>query len=266
MPYERELAAARAAAEQASQEILAIYRDFQAIADAPANISTVADHRAQEIILGYLLELFPDDAFCAEEATPTLQQARREGPRLWVIDPIDGTRGFARKNGEFSVMIALVEEESLAVGVVREPAGQRCTYAVRGEGCWRQDGTAPVSRCHVSAAVELLEATVVLSRSQKRESQPPAPRTIHTYSAGIKLALIARGEADVYHSTYHHFHWWDLCAGQILVEQSGGRVSDARGQPIRYSGDGRNKIDGVIASNGLLHEAALRAYALPRAD
>ena len=71
----------------------------KSFADAPSNITTDADRQAQEIILKSLLERFPGDAFCAEEATPTVADARKEGPRLWIVDPIDGTRGFARKTG-----------------------------------------------------------------------------------------------------------------------------------------------------------------------
>src|SRR5207248_9175604 len=102
----------------------------------PADIGTEAARLSQELILGYLGKAFPGDAFCAEEATPTLAAAAHTGARLWVVDPIDGTRGFARKNGEFSVMIGFVEGGTIGVGVVLEPAPQRLTYAVHGGGCW----------------------------------------------------------------------------------------------------------------------------------
>src|SRR5687768_8699826 len=107
MPYERELQTALEAAERAGAVILDLYQRFEAIADAPASITTAADRESQEVILRHLRDAFPSDAFRAEEATPTLADLPRAGPRLWVVDPIDGTRGFARKNGEFSVMVAL---------------------------------------------------------------------------------------------------------------------------------------------------------------
>src|SRR3954469_11231151 len=109
MPYERELRAALDAADQAGAVIMEQYARFEAIADAPASITTAADRESQEVILHHLSAAFPGDAFRAEEATPRLAGRPRSGPRLWVIDPIDGPRGFARKNGEFSVMIAFVE-------------------------------------------------------------------------------------------------------------------------------------------------------------
>jgi len=101
MPYATDLYAALEAAERAGRKLNELYVQFQAIPNAPADISTEADRNSQEIILTYLRQQFPSDAFCAEEETQSLVGVPRLGPRLWIVDPIDGTRGFARKNGEF---------------------------------------------------------------------------------------------------------------------------------------------------------------------
>src|SRR5438477_6983366 len=143
MPYEAELHAALDAAQRAGRKLKELYEHFRAIPNAPADISTEADRASQEIILALLREQFPGDALCAEEETASLVGVPRVGPRLWIVDPIDGTRGFARKNGEFSVMIGFVHENRPAVGVVLEPAKDRLTYAVRGEGGWRALLTLP---------------------------------------------------------------------------------------------------------------------------
>jgi 3'-phosphoadenosine 5'-phosphosulfate (PAPS) 3'-phosphatase len=141
MTHDRELQAALDAAQLASAALVEAYARFQVIADAPASISTDADRQSQEIILDHLHRLFPHDALCAEETTPTLATVPHTGERVWIVDPIDGTRGFARKVGEFSVMIALVQDGTVVLGVVQEPAKGRLTCAVRGGGCWRRDGT-----------------------------------------------------------------------------------------------------------------------------
>src|SRR6185312_1069439 len=120
---------------QAGHVILEAYKQFQAIPDAPIDISTEADRQAQETILSFLKRLFPKDALCAEERTAALAGVSSVGRRLWIVDPIDGTRGFARKNGEFSVMIAFVEDGRIGAGVVLEPAKDRTTWAARGHGC-----------------------------------------------------------------------------------------------------------------------------------
>src|SRR5438128_1822985 len=129
MPHERELAVALEAAEAAGRLILDHYARFVAIPDAPSSISTDADRESQELILQTIAGGFPGDALCAEEDTPTLATAVRNGPRLWIVDPIDGTAGFARKNGEFSVMIAFVENSQMKVGVVLKPVDWVCTFA-----------------------------------------------------------------------------------------------------------------------------------------
>jgi 3'(2'), 5'-bisphosphate nucleotidase len=268
MAYEKELAAALGAAAAAGRVILAAYADFTAIPNARADISTEADRQAQETILTHLRGVFPEDALCAEEQTPALAGAAHTGPRLWVVDPIDGTRGFAMKNGEFSVMVGFVEEGQIALGVVLEPAAGRLTYAVRGGGSWARDGEggAPVA-CRVTAATSLAEAALVQSRSRRPGVPSQAVRALaparvrETYSAGIKLALVARGEADVYLNDYVNFHDWDICAGQILVAEAGGTVTGLKGEELRYGTPGAWQRQGLLATNGPLHAAALRAWA-----
>jgi 3'(2'), 5'-bisphosphate nucleotidase len=266
--YERELEAAREAARLSGDDLREAYDRFKVVPDAPADITTDADRRSQEIILMHLHQAFPGDALCAEEETPTLAKAPHTGARLWIVDPIDGTRGFARKNGEFSVMIAFVHDGRPAVGVVLEPAKERLTYAVAGQGCWRQDGqaTQPVA-CHVSNVSNLAEANLTQShsrspgtRSKQLEALNPA-RIVETYSAGIKLALVARGEADLYLNTYEAFHDWDICAGHVLVQEAGGKVTGIGGQELHYGLPGAWQRYGLLASNRRFHEAAINALA-----
>lgn len=266
MAFEHELAVALEGASLACAQLRELYAQFQAIPDAPASISTDADRQSQEIILGCIRRAFPDDALCAEEDTATLGQTARTGERLWIVDPIDGTRGFARKNGEFSVMIAFAAHQEIGVGVVAEPALQRLTYAVRGGGCWRHDDpSSRPTRCQAGLAAEL--GTAVLTQSRSRHPGTPSRyveaikpgRVVETYSAGIKLALVARGEADLYLNTYDAFHDWDIAAGHILVEEARGRVTGTGGETLLYGLSGAKQTHGLLASNGLLHDAALAA-------
>jgi 3'(2'), 5'-bisphosphate nucleotidase len=269
--YDQELKVALEAARQAGQELKSRYLHFQRIPDAPADISTDADRASQEIILGLVRREFPNDALCAEEQTTTLADAKRTGPRLWIVDPIDGTRGFARKNGEFSVMIGFVDQGRIALGVVLEPALDRLTYAVQGAGCWRRDGAdQEPKRCRVSTVSDLAAAALIQSHSRepgKRsrwvEALMPA-RVIESYSAGIKLARVARGEAELYLNTYENFHDWDICAGHILVEEAGGKVTGLNGEVLHYGLEGAWQRHGLLGTNGLVHEAAVAAVARVR--
>jgi 3'(2'), 5'-bisphosphate nucleotidase len=262
--YERELEVALAAAALAARYLVEQYKQFHPAANAAADITTHADRQAQEIILRYILEHFPQDALCAEEATATVQQAAQVGDRMWVVDPIDGTRGFAMKNSEFSVMIGFVCRGTIGAAVVAQPAVGRLTYAHRGGGCWRRDKDAgEPERCRVSAVGQLEQATLTQSRSRQPSVRSPLVqalnpgRILESYSAGIKLALVARGEADLYLNTYDAFHDWDICAGHLLVTESGGQVTGIKGQELRYGLPGAWQRDGLLATNGNLHAAAV---------
>jgi 3'(2'), 5'-bisphosphate nucleotidase len=261
--FERELTVALDAAKRAGELIRKDYASFVAIPDAPATISTSTDRGAQELILQQLQAEFPHDALCAEEATETLAKAKRSGSRIWIVDPIDGTRGFAMKNGEFCVMIGLVADGELAVGVVLEPVSQRTTFARRGHGCWVSLGSTTPSPCHVSSTTKLYDAVLTQSHSKTpgqltgpaRKLQPGS--VTETYSAGVKLALVARGEAELYVNTYLNFHDWDICAGHLLVTEAGGKVTTLKGEPIRYGRPNWEQHGGLLASNGILHELAI---------
>jgi 3'(2'), 5'-bisphosphate nucleotidase len=266
MPYKNELTTALQAARSAGQAVMKEYRRFQAIPDAPARISTDADRKAQIIILEHLHAVFPADALCAEETAALLANVPQTGSRQWIVDPIDGSRGFARKNGEFSIMIAFLEETQIVLGVVLEPAKNRLTYGVRGKGCWRlDDQAAKPSACRVSQTRDLAGATLVQSHSRNPDLPSPQiqalrpARVVESYSAGIKLAMVARGDVDLYLNTYAASHDWDICAGHILVTEAGGRVTGLRGEELMYGLPGAWQRHGVLASNGQVHEAALAA-------
>jgi 3'(2'), 5'-bisphosphate nucleotidase len=264
MAYEKELEVALQAADLARGVILDHYSRFIAIPDAKADISTQADRDSQETILKHLRLTFPADALVAEETTATLSGAPRSGPRLWIVDPIDGTRGFAKKNGEFSVMVALVDQGRLALGVVIEPANDRLTYATLGGGCWQKTGRAAD---HVRSRVRSTSnlASAILTQSHSRSPGRQATlvgalkpgKVLQTYSAGVKLAQVARGEADLYLNTYQGINDWDLCAGHILVEEAGGKVTGLKGETIRYGVDQAKERTGILASNGVLHDESM---------
>lgn len=262
--YQSELRAALSAAAKASDYLRQAYLHFQAIPDAPVTISTEADKCSQEIILNFLAEHFPADRLCAEENTPALQKSPVDGKRIWVVDPIDGTRGFVMKNGEFSVMIGLIDRGELSVGVVAEPALNRVTYATKGGGCWvTTHGDTPI-RCCVSTVAELATATLIQSHAKAGKANPLAlaikPKQIReTYSAGVKLAMVARGEGDLYVNNYSKFADWDICAGHLLVTEAGGIVTELHGNPIRYSQSNYAQKGGLLATNVNIHAAAVLA-------
>lgn len=268
MQLDKELQTALEVIRAAGAEVMRLYSSFEKIEDAPADISTDADRASQRIILQRLGECFPDDGLCGEESTPGLEQTSRSG-RLWIVDPIDGTRGFARKNDEFSLMIGLVLDGEPILGVVYEPAIDRVTYSHQGGGCyWRQPFDGPANRAAVTSTSHLSDATLSISRSQGPEGEKRlleglgAARAVQTYSAGIKFAQVARGETDLYLGDYLTLKDWDVCAGHALLLEAGGAVSNIHGQPVRYDGTGKSlKGEGIVGTNGPLHPHVLQALA-----
>jgi 3'(2'), 5'-bisphosphate nucleotidase len=263
MPLDKELAAALEAAALAGRFIRSEYESFTPIPNAPANISTHVDRGSQELILRFLRDRFPADGACAEESTVSKLEVPAGASRVWVVDPIDGTRGFAMKNGEFSVMIGLTVDRRPVVGVVLEPVTMRTTYASLGGGCWVRTCDGAPARCRVSDQGDPRACVVVQSRPKPNDA-PTGPvkairpaKVLEMYSAGVKLALVARGEADAYANTYPNFHDWDICAGHILVEEAGGRVSGFGGEPVVYGGTDFRQRQGLVASNGALHAAVV---------
>jgi 3'(2'), 5'-bisphosphate nucleotidase len=263
--YDGELLAALEAAELASDLIRREYESFVEVPDAPASISTYVDKASQELILELLHGHFPADALCAEETIPGFEEVPKAGPRTWVVDPIDGTRGFAKKVGQFSVMIGLLVDGKPVVGVVAEPAQNRVTYARLGGGCWSHVGEATAIACHVSVHSP---GTLVLVQSWSKPGQVTKPvaalkpkQVIETYSGGVKLAMVARGDADVYANTYETFYDWDICAGHILVAEAGGTVTDLAGKPITYQAPDFSQRQGLLATSGPPHAEIVRKLA-----
>ncbi len=270
MKYDQELEQALEAARKATDYLKKAYDEFVAIPDAPVSISTEADKTSQDIILSHLSERFPDDAYCAEESTQKLQSLNRQGDRIWVIDPIDGTRGFARKNGQFSVMIALFAEGEPVVGVVAEPAVDRVTFAQKNGGTFFFVAENSPQKCVINSHLSLSESTLVQSHGKGKPQLGEiafAPKAkIQTYSAGVKLAIVARGEGDIYLNDYNIFHDWDIMAGHILVTEAGGRVTTLSGSEIEYLQKNFDQAEGMLATNGHLHQVAIEALANVQID
>ena len=168
----------------------------------------------------------------------------------------------AKRVGQFSAIGLLVNGKPV-VGVVAEPAQNRVTYARHGGGCWSHTSDATAMRCRVSRRA-VKEYFLVQSWSKPGQTSAPVDRlkparVVETYSGGVKLAMVARGEVDVYPNTYETFHDWDICAGHILVTEAGGIVTDLAGSEIVYQAADFSQRKGLLATNGVAHPAIVQA-------
>jgi 3'(2'), 5'-bisphosphate nucleotidase len=210
---------------------------------------TAADYASNRVILQMLAQHFPGDAVLSEESRDS--EARLASDRVWIVDPLDGTKEFLAQNGEFSVMIALAVRGEPVVGVVYRPDGDTLFGAVRGGGAWVERGGVRLPlRCPSGRAERL---RMVGSRSHaepllERMQQALGVSEIRpSGSVGIKCALIGEGECDVYIHPVPYLKEWDTCAPEIILREAGGEVTDCTGAPLRYNKPDPVQPHGIVA-------------------
>ena len=231
-----------ALAAAAAAEILAIYDgafDVEHKADdSPLTAADLASHRR---IVDGLHALTPDIPVLSEESAELTAAERRRWSRLWLVDPLDGTREFVKRNGEFTVNIALIEDGVATFGVIQAPVTGVLWWGDLVHGAYRRaDGgevalaartpaEAPLrvaaSRSHRDARTEAFMAKMAADRG--------ALEAIGVGSS-LKFCRVAEGAIDVY-PRFAPTSEWDTAAGQVIVEAAGGVVLDPQGRPFRYN-------------------------------
>jgi 3'(2'), 5'-bisphosphate nucleotidase len=227
-------------ARAAGAAILQIYHsDFAVQTKADASPLTAADLAAQQVIVTALAALDPALPVLSEEAQALAWSARQHWTRYWLVDPLDGTREFVKRNGEFTVNIALIDHHQTVLGVVLAPVSGELYVAERGEGAWLQtDAGADWQRIHARP----LAQSPMLAGSRSHGTLPDA--TLQALlgegyqrvalGSSLKFCLLARGLADVY-LRLGLTSEWDTAAAQCVLQEAGGAVLDLHGQPFRYN-------------------------------
>lgn len=223
---------------------------------------TRADHEANALICNAIMADCPGVPIVAEESDPALYAGYASAPAAWFVDPLDGTREFVARNGEFAVMIGLAEKGEATLGVIVCPATGRAFLGAKGVGAFEVAPDESRKTIHVSGAKTLGEARLLVSRSHGTGLEDLAIRlgfgaVTKCGSAGVKATRIAAGEADVYAQPGRAGALWDACAPEALVNAAGGRATDARGTIIDYAARELPNHHGFVATNGLLHDAVL---------
>lgn len=233
------LSGALEAVSAASTAILAIYASAHGVEykadDSPI---TRADRAAHDILATRLALLAPAIPLLSEEADAAhAYQVRRAWRQLWLVDPLDGTKEFISRNGEFTVNVALVREHEPVLGVVAAPALGLTYYAARGFGAWCVQPGAEAKPIRVRPAAEPL--VVVGSRSHRGDSLDSllaklGAHEMRPVGSALKFCLVAEGSADFY-PRLGPTSEWDTAAAQAVLEVAGGAVTTVDGKPLRYN-------------------------------
>jgi myo-inositol-1(or 4)-monophosphatase len=243
-------------AARAAGSILRRYwhdRDFKIASKGRNNPVTSADLEANRAIAGLLRDEFPAYGWLSEETED--DKTRLQCARVWIVDPLDGTKEFISGVPEFSIAIALAEAGEPVLGVTYNPVRREMFWAARGLGCHLNRRRVRVSRTRT-----LRRATVLASRSETARGEwlvfHGQLKVSATGSVAYKLAMVAAGMGD---ATFTRLpkNEWDIAAGTALILEAGGRVTGLDGEPVRLN-QPNVKLPGLIASNRLLYPQLAR--------
>lgn len=226
-------------AKQAGEKILEIYdTDFDVEQKADESPLTAADMASHKTIVAGLESLTPDIPILSEESATIPFAERQQWDWYWLVDPLDGTKEFIKKNGEFTVNIALIHHGDAVLGVVHVPVKDITYYGADGLGAFRQEGEAQPQSIHVTGPNDG-KLKVVGSRSHAGDSLKQfldklGEHEMVSMGSSLKLCLVADGSADIY-PRLGPTSEWDTAASQAVVEAAGGKVTTLDMQPLKYN-------------------------------
>jgi 3'(2'), 5'-bisphosphate nucleotidase len=265
--YDKEVAEASAAAARAGQIIRGYYDGGGAKSWTKGDNSPVtrADLEADAAISAHLRRVFPDDALVTEESQD--QGDRLGAARLWIVDPLDGTRDFISRSGDFSVHVGLAVNGAATVGVVYRPLGDLLYTAVRGQGAFVHQPGRAARRLQAAGPTGGL-ACLRLGITRYAASEPLRRFLAATglgeravpMGASVKMLAVAEGELDAAVWLSKSENDWDTCAPEVIVAEAGGAFTDLDGQPFVYNRPTVRHERGIVVSSGH-HHAELAAAA-----
>ncbi|MES9993272.1 MAG: 3'(2'),5'-bisphosphate nucleotidase CysQ [Candidatus Thiodiazotropha sp.] len=226
-------------AREAGNAILEIYNtDFEVERKQDNSPLTTADKAAHNIIVSSLERLTPNIPVLSEESSAIPYETRQQWQRYWLIDPLDGTREFIKRNGEFTVNIALIDAGSPTLGVVHAPVLNTTYYGVLGNGAWKLEADRSAQSIHVTEHYRK-PVRVAGSRSHAGDSllrflDNLGEHKLVSMGSSLKLCLVAEGKADIY-PRLGPTSEWDTAAAQAVVEAAGGQVTTLDLKPLEYN-------------------------------
>lgn len=278
-PYARELSVAHEIALEAAALVKTYVGRPLKIGTKPGDEPvTEADHAANTLIVDRLSRAFPEDVILSEEIPDS--GARHGAARVWMVDPIDGTRDFILGDTGFAVMIGLCVDGRPQVGVVSRPSTGQTYSGIVGQGAWLHLGASDPSPSRPEATGANTGAAGRLALKTSTLAAPPGIRLvaskshrtkridairralniedeINIGSVGLKMGLVAEAVRDLYVYTGGRTKVWDTCGPEAILIAAGGRVTDVDGKPLTYAVADLYNRRGIVASNGPLHDGVI---------
>ncbi len=226
---------------------------------------TIADEAVDRYLLDGIRSICGDSCGYLTEETHQTTDAILPEDWVWIIDPLDGTRDFIDKTGEYGIHIALTYQQRPVLAVVAVPELERLYAAILGGGTWRIDGSGVRESVRVGEDRKLSELVVVASRNHRSEKlvqllvQLPCQRQREVGSIGCKIAAIVEHDADIYLSVSGKSapKDWDFAAPELILTEAGGKFTDRLGNPLLYNTGDVSQWGCLVASNGKWHQEIL---------
>ncbi len=258
-----ELDIASRLARKAGQVIMKIYeQDFSISYKGTNDPVTEADQLANTLIVEGLAEHFPHDRIIAEESP--MPTGTQQSDRVWYVDPLDGTKEFIARNGEFSTMIGLTINGTPQLGVVYRPTEDQLFAGITNQDSWvEHQGTR--RSLQAARAKSLSSLTLVASRSHRSSKLSALKQTLNIReehpmgSVGLKIGFIGTGGADLYMEPGPYTKSWDACAPEAILRGAGGCFTDVHGNPIQYDGREIRNVHGIVGSTKDCHQQVIDA-------
>ena len=240
---------------RAGDKILEIYEsDFQVEKKDDNSPITKADLESNKIIKESLLQT--KIPILSEEDAD--DKSRTDSDKVWIVDPLDGTQDFVNKTGEFTVMVGLVENHVPIMGLVYWPTEKKLFFAEKGLGafCHDSEGWAKIS---VRGVEEVAESLALVSRhhlsdKEKKMLEYLKIKNTATIGSSLKVMEIASGRADIYLTSTNKMKQWDTAASHCIISEAGGKMTDISGNDLIYNTESVNHENGLLVTNGLIHE------------
>ena len=256
-----ELDLAIKAAKEAGNTILKIYeKDFKTFTKTDNSPVTDADLQSNKIIKE-ILSVTKHSILSEEDVD---DKNRLSNDMVWIIDPLDGTSDFIDKTGEFTVMIALVENQRPILGVIAWPTEKTLFVAQKNCGAFRYSDN-KWEKISVTKISELPKCRTIgsrhhLSDKEKDFIEKIGIKDFTSIGSSLKVGKISSGQAEVYITTTNKMKEWDTAASHCIISEAGGKMTDMLGNELTYNNENVYHQNGILVTNGLIHEKILREF------